>query len=318
MRRSAHPRPGAPGAILFLTFATLLVGGCAAAPAPEPADTGSWVFDDTPGTADRPVPVWYHRPEGAGPDAPFVFVIHGMGRNADGYRDAWIEDADRYGFVVVVPEFSDEHYPGSRTYNLGNVSDDEAALPESEWSFSAIEPIFDDARERLGNGSDEYVIYGHSAGSQFVHRFLMFKPDARVRLAVAANAGWYTMPTDSIAWPYGVEGLPEDFGRSGASFVRGALERPVVVLLGTADTLRTSSLRQSAEADAQGPHRFARGHAYYDAARAAAAELDVPFNWDLVTVEGVGHSNGQMAPGAAREIADALGLEPRSGPASSP
>ncbi|HSH45457.1 MAG TPA: hypothetical protein VK966_06360, partial [Longimicrobiales bacterium] len=109
MRRTALLRPGAPRAILFLAFAALLVGGCAAAPGPESMDdTGSWVFDDTPATAERPVPVWYHRPEDAGPDAPFVFVIHGMGRNADGYRDAWIEDADRYGFVVVVPEFSDE------------------------------------------------------------------------------------------------------------------------------------------------------------------------------------------------------------------
>ena len=37
-----------------------------------------------------------------------------------------------------------------------------------------------------GNRSERYHLYGHSAGAQFVHRFLYFMPDARVAKAVAA------------------------------------------------------------------------------------------------------------------------------------
>ncbi len=284
--------------------------GCAGAPAQiaTAAGTGSYVFDATPATATRPVRVWYHRPASIDTDAPVVIVMHGAGRNGDGYRDAWIDEAERYGFLLVVPEFSDEHYPGALTYNLGNVfDDDDAAVAEAQWSYSAVEPIFDDARARFGTHSSTYAIYGHSAGSQFVHRFLMLKPDARVSHAVLANAGWYTMPHDSAAWPYGAAGLellpdvdPDDA-------VRSILRRRATVLLGTADTLRTDNFRTTPEADAQGRSRFERGHRYFDSARRAAARLGVPFRWELRTVEGVGHSNGRMAPDAARALADALG-----------
>ena len=53
---------------------------------------------------------------------------------------------------------------------------------------AAIEPLFDHARARFGMEADAYSIYGHSAGAQFVHRFLFHVPDARVARAVAANA----------------------------------------------------------------------------------------------------------------------------------
>lgn len=272
------------------------------------AGTGSYVFDATPATAARPVRVWYHRPASIDTDAPIVLVMHGAGRNGDGYRDAWIDEAERYGFLLVVPEFSDEHYPGAQTYNLGNVfDDDDAPVPEAQWSYSAVEPIFDDARARFGNRSSTYAIYGHSAGSQFVHRFLMLKPDARVSHAVLANAGWYTMPHDSAAWPYGAAGLERLPGVDPNDAVRSILTRPATVLLGTADTLRTDNFRTTPEADAQGRSRFERGHGYFDSARRAAARLGVPFRWELRTVDGVGHSNGRMAPAAARALADALG-----------
>lgn len=274
----------------------------------EERPTGSYVFYGTPGTEQRPVHVWYHVPDDIGPDAPFVFVMHGASRNGDGYRDAWIDEAERYGFLLVVPQFSDEYYPNSRSYNLGNVFDeDDVAVHEAQWSYAAIEPIFDDARARFGNTSESYVIYGHSAGSQFIHRFVLMQPEARVDYAVFANAGWYTMPTDSVAWPYGIGGLDEQLtGFDGDEALRAALSHPATVLLGTADTLVTDNVRTTPEANAQGRHRFARGHQYFDSAQRAAERLGVEFLWDLRTVEGVGHSNGDMASAAAAAMADHL------------
>ncbi|TVP46331.1 MAG: hypothetical protein EA350_07405 [Gemmatimonadales bacterium] len=317
--------PVAAGAVLLLPF-LLALGSCSADAGPStggagnngvttlPSGSGSWTFRGTPLAADRPIEMWYHVPEGAEPDAPVVIVLHGMGRNADGYRDAWVAPSDRHGFVVLVPEFTDEHYPGSREYNLGNVfTADGNRRSEAEWSFSQIEPAFDDARVRLGLTRQRYHLYGHSAGSQFAHRFLLFVPGARASRVVLANAGWYTLPTSGEAWPYGLalesgEGYGAEDAVVPAAYVTGFLGRDVVVLLGDQDTdPRASGLRTSQEAQAQGPHRFARGQNYFEFTRALAAELRVRSDWALEIVPDVGHSNGQMAPRAAEVIMEAEG-----------
>ena len=55
------------------------------APLPVSADlapgTGSFVFVDKANHPDKPITVWYHRPEEAANDAPVVFVMHGVKRN---------------------------------------------------------------------------------------------------------------------------------------------------------------------------------------------------------------------------------------------
>lgn len=77
-----------------------------------------------------------------------------------------------------------------------------APNPESEWSYSLIDPIFDFVVDRMHNKSTGYLIYGHSAGSQFFHRLIWSKPEAKIMRAVCANAGWYTMPDFNQTFPY--------------------------------------------------------------------------------------------------------------------
>lgn len=263
------------------------------------APSGSFVFDDTPATRDRPVTVWYHRPAGLASDGPVVFVMHGTLRNGEDYRDQWVEQAETHGFMVVVPELSDEGWPGSRGYNLGNMHDEDGdPLPEEEWAFGVIEDVFDAVRSRFDLERETYSIYGHSAGAQFVHRFLLMAPEARLDAAIPANAGWYTMPDRDVGYPYGLAG--PDGPIVSEDRVRDALERPVIILLGEEDNdPEHRYLRRNDQADAQGLHRFARGHAFYEAARERARELDAEFGWRLETVPGVGHSNTRMAPAAA-------------------
>ena len=262
--------------------------------------SGSFVFESTPGTGDRPVTVWYHMPAQATTESPVHFVMHGTGRNGEDYRDQWVDLSDQYGFLLVVPEFADEYYPGADSYNLGNMFTDGQPNEVAMWSYAAIEPIFDEVRARTGNVNERYTIYGHSAGAQFVHRFLMFQPDTRAEAAVSANAGWYTMPDTGPDFPYGLGGLDGFQGRSADEWLGDALQRPMVVLLGEEDTdPEHRSLRRAPEAMEQGEHRFERGQNYFAAAAAEAERLGVPFAWRLETVPGVAHSNTNMAPAAA-------------------
>ncbi len=239
--------------------------------------------------------VFVTRPVGIAPDRPVVFVMHGVNRNADDYRDQWHDLAVEYDFYLVVPEFSQRKFPGPGGYNLGNVFDaDGKAVYEANWSFSAIEPIFDDIRRRFSIETERYSLYGHSAGSQFVHRFAFHVPQARVSRIVSANAGWYMMSDYEIDYPYGLRGSAVTREK-----LREGLQSPVTILLGDLDTdPEHPNLRRTPEAMRQGQHRYERGHQFYRIAQAFAAQLDVPFNWQLVTVPGADHDNRLMAPAA--------------------
>ena len=274
---------------------------CLLLPAAEPENhpVGSGRLEFTVGPWH--LPVWYHRPTGHGPTDPIVFVMHGVQRNADDYRDQWRDLAEQYQVLLVVPEYSREQFPGAAGYNLGNVLDQQnAPQPPDRWSYATIEPLFDLIRDWAGSTRERYHLYGHSAGAQFVHRFLYFVPDARVDQVVSANAGWYTLPDETIDFPYGLRGAPVPHGG-----LRRALTRPVTVLLGTADTDPAHpSLRHTPEAEAQGAHRLARGEYFFQAARSRADVLNVDFGWRLAYAPDIAHDNAGMASFAARWLFD--------------
>ena len=263
---------------------------------------GSFVFQDDSLNYGRPITVLTYRPTEYNAESPILFVMHGNGRTADNYRKVWVSIAKKHNALLLVPHFSrDNGFPESSHYNLGNMFDmdkDEnilASNPENKWSYSLIDPIFDFVVDKMGNKSTAYFIYGHSAGSQFVHRFLFFKPNAKVRKAVCANAGWYTMPDLNVKFPYGLGGTDYSL-----SVLGKFLGKDVTILLGDKDVdTNHRSLLRTPQAMQQGAHRFARGNNFYEACRLKAQSLGVTFSWGLQEVPGAAHSNAAMAPGAA-------------------
>lgn len=289
------PRPFTAAA-LFVFIGLLATGlRSAAAEGGVQVQTGAGEFDFQ--RAGKTVPVWYFLPRNAGPKAPIVVVMHGVKRDGKRYRDDWQGLAERYGFVLVAPEFSEAAFPKVDAYNYGGMMDGKGRpLPREEGSFSFIEPIFRAVKEATKNGNERFYLYGHSAGAQFVHRYMLFMPQAPVAAAVAANAGWWTMPDPAIDFPYGVRGSPLD-----EAGLKSALQRPMTVLLGTLDTdPNHPELRKTPEAEAQGPHRWARGHRFFEEGQRRAAALGVPLGWNLAVAPGVGHQDAGMATFAAR------------------
>lgn len=255
--------------------------------------TGSFMFS---GWSGKPLEVFYYLPEKVDAKTRVLFVLHGMGRNADGYRDAWVPFAKAGNYIVVTPYFSEKDFPGSRTYNNGNVVTREGKMrPRDQWSFAAIEPLFDHVRKLTGTRTPTYAAYGHSAGSQFLHRFLMLVPEARFDHMILANAGWYTLPDLKTPYPAGLGGMPVE-----PAHIAAALGKRITVLLGTADIdPNHHQLPRQPEAMAQGPHRMARGQFYFATAKARAAALGVPFGWKIGYVPGVAHSTKGMTVGSA-------------------
>jgi len=279
--------------MLFRLILLLLVLTAGTATAGEE----QWQFDGWQGPA---IEVRIFVPEDAIATTPLVIVMHGWSREAQRYFDDWRVLGAENDFIVVVPHFSVKDFPSSWNYNLGNVFERQSRklLPQSEWTFTAIESIFDAVVAKVGGSQTEYTLFGHSAGSQFVHRFLYYMPDARVKRYLAANAGWYTMPDFDTEYPYGLGGAAISEEQLIAAF-----QKDVVLMLGREDLDQTDpDLRNTPEAKRQGKNRLARGLTMFDVAKTNAEKLGVDLRWRLVLVDDAGHVNAQMATAAAELV----------------
>ncbi len=247
----------------------------------------------------RSVTSLVYRPGTFTTDMPVVMVMHGVSRNAWGYLRSWMKLAGEKGFVLIIPEFARDSWPTSREYNRGNVRDrDGRIVPAAEWSFTAVETIFDAVCFRYGLTAQDYRIYGHSAGAQFVHRLMLHTGGARIIAAAAANAGWYMMPDRTVRFPYGVADLDVDH-----EMLSSALNTPLTILLGDRDDEPDSpNLRVSRRAMAQGPHRLARGLSFIATAQETAKSIGCEMQWNAEIVNDVGHSNRAIAPCACAAL----------------
>jgi len=242
------------------------------------------------------IPLHYFVPEGDVSKMSFQIILHGAGRNADEYLESWIEYAKKYGVILMAPEFSKAQFTISE-YTQGMMVDSLQKLrPLDQTLFSLLDLLFEYAKDELHLQQETYNLFGHSAGGQFVHRYLQFYQSSRVGRSIAANPGWYTFPDESMEYPYGIHGLISDPAAYRASYY----EKVLIVLLGTADTLRTGNLRVNAQADLQGQNRYERGHYFFDRNKQMAAVAGLSFKWELKEVPDIGHQYQYMSAAAAQ------------------
>lgn len=245
--------------------------------------------------------IYYYIPENKTATTPILIVFHGTERNASDYRNSLIAKAQLLGFIVIVPEFSEQNFPGGDGYNLGNVFIDgdnpsnSTLNPEAEWTFSVIEPLFDFVKTQMNNTNVTYHIFGHSAGGQFAHRFLMFKPAARVDKAVISASGWYTFPNNTTVFPYGTNQSPLNSMSFSLFF-----DKKVYVQVGeNDDDPNADGLRHNIYADAQGLNRKERAINYFEFCEQLATTNAINLNWSFHIVQNATHDYTKAAENAA-------------------
>jgi len=250
-------------------------------------------YFDNGGKLKKPIKVYYYSPKAYPDSLPIVILMHGAHRNAKANFNEALDAAAVFNCILVAPEFTMQDYPQGDMYTFGNVYNRKGKHfnPKEDWTFELIEPLFDEVVKQLNSIAKGYYIYGHSAGGQFVTRFLMFEPENRIIKAAAANPGWYTMPTNDVEFPYGLNksNLP-------ASNLTKMYSEKLFLLLGTADSIRTDEdFYKSPEADAEGMTRFLRGQNFFQQSKNNAENMNTPFNWTEVFVPDAGHSNTRMS-----------------------
>lgn len=267
--------------------------------------TGVFVYTSTGPLADKAINVYYHIPEGDLSTMPILMSFHGASRNADDYRDYWISLADEYKFMIFAPEFSSANFPRGDGYQLANIFDDGDHPSDStfndkaEWTFSILDPLFEYIKEDVSSCQQAYLGWGHSGGAQFLSRFVLYMPDSKLAMAVCSNAGWYTVPEYGVSFPYGLDNglLPE-------ADLRNALSKKMIIHLGQADTVQTSSgLRHNSVVDTQqGLYRLVRGRYFYATSQAMADSLQTCFHWETYEVPAIDHDAQAMANDAVQYL----------------
>ena len=247
---------------------------------------------------DKPdLDVYYHLPEIINNETKVLFVIHGNSRNADNYLNTWIKLAKDKNYAIFAPHFKRSQFISFNTLQMSTSSGrirNEANL----YLNNSIDLLFDHIKPLFDLSQDSYDIYGHSAGAQFVHRYLLFSNSPKVNKAVAANAGWYTF-LDGSNFPYGINNPPIDFSSQN---VINFLNMDLHIHIGSADTDISSSVNQSEGANSQGLNRFQRANNFFNYTTKIVEENDLNYNWSFLVVDGVAHSNSRMSKAAAKVI----------------
>ena len=283
----------------LLIFAAFIIScdpaGSSFSPNPDPVipaeisiGEGTFIFS----LNNIDIEVFYYVPAAYSTSSKVVFALHGGSRDAEGTRNNMIQKSIDYNFILIAPKFSSSDFSLGDGYNLGNVYVDgdnpssDTLNDEIEWTFSIIEPLFDSIKNSLSLENDKYNMFGFSAGAQFVHRFIQFKPNARFDKIVAGAAGWYTVPDNTIPFPYGY-----DNSILISTNLSNLLSSDLYIQVGALDNNPNSAgLRHNEYADAQGLNRVTRAVHFFETGQNIAESSNYNFNWSLHIIQGAGHN----------------------------
>ncbi|MFD2588808.1 hypothetical protein ACFSQJ_17915 [Croceitalea marina] len=253
----------------------------------------------------KSITMHYHMPKNFTINSKVIFVLPGAGRNGKDYRNAWIEQSEKYGLLVLSLEYPENHYLGFWNYNLAGMIHDVDVEKKTfkinknpnEWIFGDFDRIFDLIKVKLNLKKDKYDMFGHSAGGQILHRLSLFKPDNNADRILASNSGWYTVPTDLDSFPYGLKNI--ELSTSEIDFTS-----KLTIFLGEKDDENETRghLRHSPEVDKQGLDRISRGRYFYSYSKTQAEKTKKEFNWKIEIVPNVGHDYEEMSKWAAEYL----------------
>ena len=237
--------------------------------------------------------VFYHLPKTIDNDTKVLFVVHGNTRNADDYLNSWIRLTKDKNIAIFAPHFKRSSFISFNTLQM-STSNGKIRTNTDLYLHNSIDTLFKYIKAKFKLNDKLYDIYGHSAGAQFVHRYLLMSDNPSVNKAVAANAGWYTF-LNGADFPYGVKNPPISLTDSN---VKKFLSTNLYILIGTNDIDVDSSINKSKGAQKQGINRLQRAKNFFTYTESIVEQNNLEFNWKYQAVPGAPHSNKVMSKAA--------------------
>ena len=244
---------------------------------------------------DKPdVEIFYLMPKKIDINTQILFVIHGNNRNAEDYISAWIPFIENKNIIVVAPKFDKKNF---RYFFLleSATSSGEINKNSDEYINKSISLFFNFFKSKYSLDTNKYKMFGHSAGAQFTHRYMLLSDDRRISNAVIANAGWYTF-LNGENFPYGIKNTPIDISND---HIKWFMSNKASLLIGNNDT-KLNNVNSSKGAMRQGVTRVDRANTYFKSLVNIADTNNIPFRWSFKVIDGVSHDYTKMTTEAAK------------------
>lgn len=248
---------------------------------------GIYKFEEPTGKTSDPIDVYYYRPKNWKNGDKIFVAFHGSERKAKWFINGLKKIAEQKNFLLICPEFSKAKYPGDRNYNYGHVLVKNKITPKNEWTYNTANRIIDDLKIRADAKKSKIILFGFSAGSQFVSRYIFFADKIKADKIISSSARRYMFPDENMKYPDGLKNSPiteKDLKR--------AYKQNVMIMVGENDKkIVTRNL-----------NRLEHGKKFFEDSKKKAEELRTKFNWKFLTVPNVGHNGIRMAKVALKYL----------------
>ena len=240
------------------------------------------------------IQIYYSAPPTISEKTKIMFIIHGASRKADKSLNDWLPLVEGRDVIIIAPEFSKEFY-NEYAYLMKTTKKGRKLKDVSRDLESSLGDIFNFFSSKFKLSTKKFRLYGHSGGSQFVHRYLLLSNETRVDKVVMANAGFYTFVNPIIKYPFGIKNMDVSDER-----LQWFLSLKGGIFLGGEDNdPKHSSLPIMRKAKKQGDHRLERGTNFFNHLVELGVKKNMPFRWRYQVVPGVSHDNAGMSLAAA-------------------
>lgn len=215
------------------------------------------------------------------------------------YLVNWIDFAEEHGYILIAPSFNQENF--SSRYGDHAMGGYRGLfgreINADEWVLRLVRAH----QQAFGSSDKQFRLYGHSAGGQFVARFLVTHPEY-VERAVITAAATYPQPSADVAWPFGMGELQADIEWDVDTINHvdmvpdkqkwlAATQIPLTVIVGLNDTAELPSYPGQ-----KGKNRFTIGRNWVKDMAILAQENGLESRFQFEMIPGKGHSMSGLIP----------------------
>ena len=297
-------RIGSQIAFIIWLVPAIILSGLNAVPTPEPAVPS--IRGKIIQTEDVYGTFYTYAPTASSAETGIIVLIHGTPakeataeQTAFFYIEGWKDFAEKQGLLLISPAFNQEDFSSREgDHALGGYRGlFGREIPADEWVLRLVKAH----QKAFGLPDRPFYLYGHSAGGQYVGRFLVTHPK-QVKGAVISSAATYPQPNPEVAWPFGMGSLNDDIEwdektKNHVDIIPdkqkwlGATQVPLTVIVGLNDTAELTQYPGQ-----KGNNRFGIARAWVLDMGKFAEENGFKSKFKIEIIPGKGHSMSQLIP----------------------